>query len=535
MQNNNTVVSIVSFFVILFLSHSALAQGVITLPRTGQSTCYDSEQNIIPCAGTGQDGDIQSGVAWPVFRFKDNMDGTMTDTLTGLMWPKYWIVGSGTWQECLDLVKTLNIGGHTDWRMPNINELISLFNPDASDNYWLIAEGFGFIPSEYFYSAFYASSTSYSADIKSVLAVAFPNSRISVEGKLNYFLLLPVRSGQGGIIELPRTGQNKCFSDTGTEIACPDTGQDGDIQAGAVWPEPRFQDNGDGTVTDKLTGLMWTKDANPLNPTDNTWQDSLDYVKSIKTGGYADWRLPNLNEMRSLIDYSQHDPALPEGNPFINLTGNKYWISTSPPPDINNPSLAWVIELNTGVSTFFYSWKFDSYSLWPVRGGYLSSDNNNNINKAFYAVGVAISSNIKTYTNAILNGDFSNLVWPMYLNRYMFFTQDGKFYSPNSSAIMELMYEYATGELRDTNPFCEMGVYSIDENGVINAKLSNFFGGMEIKQKITGAERNGVMIGCGSYTIYTPFTNPQNAFVFVAMHMPSADWIMQQIQDFCEQ
>src|SRR4030065_25911 len=53
-----------------------------------------------------------------------------------------------------------------------------------------------------------------------------------------------------GTVELPQTGQTKCYDTAGTEIACAGTGQDGEIQAGVAWPDPRFQDNGDGMITD---------------------------------------------------------------------------------------------------------------------------------------------------------------------------------------------------------------------------------------------------------------------------------------------
>ena len=59
-----------------------------------------------------------------------------------------------------------------------------------------------------------------------------------------------------GTINLPKTGQTKCYETIGVEIPCAGTGQDGEIQAGVTWPEPRFTDHGDGTVTDNLTGLM---------------------------------------------------------------------------------------------------------------------------------------------------------------------------------------------------------------------------------------------------------------------------------------
>ena len=56
------------------------------IPKTGQFLCYDNEGNVIDCAGTGQDGDLQMGRASPDPRFTDNGDGTVTDNLTGLIW-----------------------------------------------------------------------------------------------------------------------------------------------------------------------------------------------------------------------------------------------------------------------------------------------------------------------------------------------------------------------------------------------------------------------------------------------------------------
>lgn len=86
------------------------------------------------------------------------------------------------------------------------------------------------------------------------------------------------------------------------EINCTGTGQDGEIQAGISWPSPRFTDNGDGTVTDNLTSLIWLKDANCFGS--RKWQDALDIVADFNsnpekyncvnysTASYSDWRLP---------------------------------------------------------------------------------------------------------------------------------------------------------------------------------------------------------------------------------------------------
>jgi len=79
-----------------------------------------------------------------------------------------------------------------------------------------------------------------------------------------------------GTVNLPKTGQTKCYDEYGAEISCAGTGQDGDIQAGVAWPEPRFADNGDNAMTDNLTGLMWSKDAN-LPEGEMTWLAALDF------------------------------------------------------------------------------------------------------------------------------------------------------------------------------------------------------------------------------------------------------------------
>jgi hypothetical protein len=78
-----------SFFLIaailllsFFLSNYAIA-GTIQIPKTGQTHCYDTAGNPIACAGTGHDGEIQAGVAWPTPRFAVNGNTTITDNLTG--------------------------------------------------------------------------------------------------------------------------------------------------------------------------------------------------------------------------------------------------------------------------------------------------------------------------------------------------------------------------------------------------------------------------------------------------------------------
>ena len=142
-------------------------------------------------------------------------------------------------------------------------------------------------------------------------------------------VLLPALAGAYPA-EVPRTGQTTCYDTAGAVINCTGTGQDGAIQAGAVWPVPRFIDNVDGTVKDRLTGLEWTKNAN-IAGTYMAWQEALDFVKTLNTGGHNDWRLPNVNEIESLVDFGMCYPALP-ANPFLNVQADFYWSSTSLAP-----------------------------------------------------------------------------------------------------------------------------------------------------------------------------------------------------------
>jgi Protein of unknown function (DUF1566)/Domain of unknown function DUF11 len=111
----------------------------IGLPRTGQTTCYDQNGTVTDCLQTGQDGDLKAGLGWPDPRFLAGAgqdSDCIADGLTGLMWAKNANLPSGqrNWQGALDYVNTLNSGaglcGHNDWRVPNINELQSLLNPN---------------------------------------------------------------------------------------------------------------------------------------------------------------------------------------------------------------------------------------------------------------------------------------------------------------------------------------------------------------------------------------------------------------------
>ena len=121
-------------------------------------------------------------------------------------------------------------------------------------------------------------------------------------------------------------------------------GDDGDFQKGVAWPNPRFTDNLDGTVTDNLTGLIWLKNASRFG--NLNWYDALSECNNLADDGIeltdsstaGDWRLPNKNELLSLVHYGTNRIALPntagtgqwkEGDPFTQLNRTFYWTSTT--------------------------------------------------------------------------------------------------------------------------------------------------------------------------------------------------------------
>ena len=118
------------------------------------------------------------------------------------------------------------------------------------------------------------------------------------------------------------------------------------------------------TVEDNRTGLIWTRDAG-LSPRLQSWDEALDYVKSINSQGYCGsrkWRLPNIRELDSLVDVFRHSPALPMGHPFINVQ-DAYWSSTT---SVFESRYAWVLYFQDGVVGVGFKAGLD-FSVWPVR------------------------------------------------------------------------------------------------------------------------------------------------------------------------
>lgn len=160
----------------------------------------------------------------------------------------------------------------------------------------------------------------------------------------------------GGSGVVPKTGQTTSYR----------TGDDGDLQKGTAWPDPRFSDHGNGTVTDNLTGLMWVKSPHGLagNSGSQTWNNAIDFCNGLTHAGHSDWRLPNVRELQSLIDYGRSWHALPSEHPFTGVLSSSYWSSTT---NAIYTDLAWYVSL--GLGHVLSNLKSDTNFVWPVRAG----------------------------------------------------------------------------------------------------------------------------------------------------------------------
>ena len=330
--------------------------------KTGQTTSYL----------TGDDGDLQAGRAWPTERFVENGDGTITDSMTGLMWQQDPDENTKNWAGALAAAEGSSIGGYDDWRLPNILELESLLNYDigwASPNTqadWLESVGFSTaVEHDRWWSSTTVTGTptyAYHIFIHSGgIAV-----RIDRDLKTNdsWYRAMLVR-GSSDVIRQTGAGPIDGY----TLVA----GEDGDLQVGVPWPSPRFTNNGDNTVTDNLTGLVWEQS---VSTTAVNLETALAEADTFADGGHLDWRLPNTRELMSLAHFGENDMAAwLNGAAFDGVVsgggaGDFPWSSTRQPgtdPNTYGLATSWagvgqsLYRFGTGVGVAAIA--------WPVRGG----------------------------------------------------------------------------------------------------------------------------------------------------------------------
>lgn len=353
---------------LLLLAGTVEAAPVILLPRTGQSDCYDSFGNKLQsCQSTWQDGDSGAGVFWPSPRFFDNQDGSIADYLTGLAWIRdanspgtAACPDSGkkmTWGEALAHVSCLNglsYLGKNDWRLPNINELRTLFDSGQANNAaWLGSTatgnpGFHNVQAGFYHSSTsgplqYGARTDYGVNLSSGVeahSYSYPGS------------VWPVRTlgvATIGNARPAQTGQQNCYDPViSTQISCSNTGQDAEKKSGVPQPGVRFVVSGQ-TLLDNLTGLQWSKDGKnqtfaACGTVAMSWQSSLAAINCLNRAmyqGFSDWRMPNLIELFSLFNPAVEDNAawLNDSGFDLNANSSGYWSSTTSLANASNAKL----------------------------------------------------------------------------------------------------------------------------------------------------------------------------------------------------
>ncbi len=257
---------------------------------TAQASFFDERGTITrPGEGDafyGQDAHYR-GVA-P--RYRDNGDGTVTDEVTGLTWQRD-AGAKMTWSEALAAVGDFTLADHDDWRLPSIKELYSLIDFRGRDVSVSMRTGSGtfvpFLNTEFFAFEYgdesageriidsqFLSSTRYVSTTmggdETVFGVNFADGRI-----------------KGYPIETQRGGETAFFVLL--------------VRGNEAYGMNDFVDNGDGTVTDLATGLMWLQDD--YGPVE--WAAALAWAEGLEAAGYDDWRVPDAKELQSIVDYAR--------------------------------------------------------------------------------------------------------------------------------------------------------------------------------------------------------------------------------------
>jgi len=297
---------------------------MLKLPDTGQTTSYTT----VP----GEDADYLINPP----SYTDNGNGTITDNVTGLMWQKAdggEMTLSDAQNYAQNTLNTTNFGGYNDWRMPTIHELMSILRHDRANPA---------LNTSYFTSPGVSGGT---------WNTVYWWSKDQRVGNSNQWCA----NAGGGIGPKPLTETISAGGTLNYRIRC--------VRGAAspAYPRSRFINNGNGTVTDTDTGLVWQQ-GELVSALD--WTNALNYTAGLVLGGFQDWRLPNIKELESLNDEMRSNPSI-DTNFFPNARSARYWSSTT---QFGHATNAWWNEFINGI-TSYEGTKAASYWVRAVRGG----------------------------------------------------------------------------------------------------------------------------------------------------------------------
>ncbi|MDC7233987.1 MAG: DUF1566 domain-containing protein [Spirochaetales bacterium] len=277
-----------------------------------QTRFYDADGNIIdePEPGDplyGQDAQHQGILP----SYTDNGDGTVTDDNTGLMWQQTPPSEKMTYDQAIEYVENLELGGYDDWRLPTIKESFSLANLDGQLVAQDISQCVPYIDTDYF-DFFYDEGRPYTGSYWTSTVTKIPAENEYEEMEKNYGF-----NWADGHLKSYGDGYYLDGSSTGSSIPAGVRAVRGEE---GVYGVNEFVDNGDGTVSDTATGFMWSqKDSGAVNDDGSfrseddknygygrTWVDTLIWVQKmneVEYLGYSDWRLPDAKELQSIVQY----------------------------------------------------------------------------------------------------------------------------------------------------------------------------------------------------------------------------------------
>ena len=273
---------------------------------TGQGTCYNNGK-LIDCPAADADfygQDAQYTGTMP--SYTNNGNGTITDNVTGLLWAQNLSSYTMEWSEAAGYCESLETGAITDWRLPSVKELWSLRD---------FSTGWPWLDTDYFYLVSDGSDLGqHHSWTSNLYLVESEYQNEQVQGDPAWI----VNDWTGHIKAMSGRRFVRCVS--GDEYGIND-----------------FVDNGDKTVTDNATGLMWMQDD---SGSEMDWEAALKYAQDSTYAGYDDWRLPNIKELQSIADYSKDvipaiDTSVFNLSKLTNIKGQTdypfYWSSTSNP------------------------------------------------------------------------------------------------------------------------------------------------------------------------------------------------------------
>ena len=281
----------------LFFGQS-VSKTIRLLPDTGQTQSYTTT--------FGEDHDYLINTP----SFTNNGNGTITDNVTGLMWQQV-DGGEMTFENAITYCNTLTLGGFSGWRLPTPIEAYSILNHQNS-NPAINTTFFTLTTAEYWWTSVFENN--------STTKVWCTNSGGGI--------------GNHPKIETISAGGTKKFHARAVRnVTTPTTITN------------HFTDNGDGTITDNLTQLVWQKIPNTET---FIWDRALVYAEGLTIGTNSDWRLPNIKELQSISNELATNPSV-FGPFFTGLGVHNYWSSSTLP---NQTLSAWYWNTQFGITTY---------------------------------------------------------------------------------------------------------------------------------------------------------------------------------------